>query len=81
MFNRENDPKTFEEAMASRDSDFWKKAINDKMDSVSSNNTQVLVDLPTGSKPINCKWVFRRKHNTNGSIQTFKARLVTKGFK
>ena len=39
MFNRENDPKTFEEAMASRDSDFWKKAINDKMDSVSSNNT------------------------------------------
>ena len=25
--------------------------------------------------------VFRRKDNTNGSIQTFKARLVAKGFK
>jgi hypothetical protein len=24
--------------------------------------------------------VFRRKCNTDGSIQTFKARLVTKGF-
>ena len=39
------------------------------------------MDLPTGSKPISCEWVFRRKYNTNGSIQTFKARLVAKGFK
>ena len=51
------------------------------MDSILSNNTWVLVDLPTGSKPIGCKWVFRRKYNTNGSIQTLKARLVAKGFK
>ena len=39
------------------------------------------MDLPTESKPIGCKWVFRRKYNTDGSIQTFKARLVAKGFK
>ena len=39
------------------------------------------MDLPYGSKPIGCKWVFRRKYKTDGSIQTFKARLVTKGFK
>ena len=51
------------------------------MDSILSNNTWVLMDLPTGSKPIGCKWVFRRKYNTNGSIQTFKVRLVAKGFK
>ena len=51
------------------------------MDSVLSNNTWVLVDLPTGSKPIGCKWVFRRKFNIDGSIQTFKSRLVAKGFK
>ena len=51
------------------------------MDSILSNNTWVLVDLPTGSKPIGCKWLFRRKYNTNESIQTFKVRLVAKGFK
>ena len=51
------------------------------MDSILSNNTWVLVDLPTGSKLISCKWVLRRKYNTNGSIQTFKARLVEKSFK
>ena len=67
--------------MASRDSAFQKEAVNDEMNLILSNNTWVLVDLPTGSKPIGCKWVFRRKYNTNGSIQTFKARLVAKGFK
>jgi len=33
------------------------------------------------SEPIGCKWVFRRKYNTNRSLKTFKARLVAKGFK
>jgi hypothetical protein len=37
--------------------------------------------LPPGSKIIGCKCVFRRKHNSDGSIQIFKARLVAKGFK
>ncbi len=37
--------------------------------------------FPLGSKPIGCKWVFRRKYSTDGSIQTFKARLVAKSFK
>ncbi|XP_072066951.1 uncharacterized protein [Arachis hypogaea] len=77
----EGDPQMFKEAMASRDSAFWKEVINDEMDSILSNNTWVLVDLPPGSKPIGCKWVFRRKYNTDGSLQTFKARLVAKGFR
>ncbi|RVW95749.1 putative mitochondrial protein [Vitis vinifera] len=77
----EEDPKTYKEAMASRDVAFWKEAINDEMDSIMSNQTWELVDLPPGSKPIGCKWVFRRKYHTDGMIQTFKARLVAKGFK
>ncbi|RVW92427.1 Retrovirus-related Pol polyprotein from transposon TNT 1-94 [Vitis vinifera] len=77
----EEDPKTYKEAMASRDVAFWKEAINDEMDSIMSNQTWELVDLPPGSKPIGCKWVFRRKYHTDGMMQTFKARLVAKGFK
>ena len=55
LLNIEEDPKTFKEAMTSRDVSFWKEAINDEMDSILSNNTWVLVDLPPGSKPIGCK--------------------------
>ena len=50
------------------------------MNSILSNNTWVLVYLPLHSKPIGYKWVFRRKYNTNGSIQTFKTRLVANCF-
>lgn len=81
LLNIEEDPKTFGEAMSSRDASFWREAVNDEMDSIMSNQTWFLVDLPTGSKPISSKWVFRRKYNADGSIQTFKARLVAKGFK
>nr|GEU59126.1 hypothetical protein [Tanacetum cinerariifolium] len=45
-FSVKDDPKTFDEAMKSRDVSFWKKAINDEIDSIIGNNTWVLVDLP-----------------------------------
>ena len=77
----EEDPKTYKEAMTSRDASFWKEAINDEMDSIISNQTWELGKLPSRSKPIRCKWVFRRKYHTKGLIQTFKVRLVAKGFK
>jgi len=35
----ESDPLTYEEAMKSQDSAFWKEAINDEMDSIIGNNT------------------------------------------
>ena len=80
-FNPDDDPKTFIEAMSSRDASFWKEAVNDEMDSIMGNSTWILVDLPQGSKPIGCKWVFRRKYHSDGSVQAFKARLVAKGFR
>ena len=67
--------------MAFRNATFWKEAINDEMNSIMSNQTWELVNLPPGFKLIGCKWACRRKYHTNGMIQTFKARLVAKGFK
>ena len=45
-----------------------------------SNHTWELVDLPKGSKPIDSKWIFKRKIRPDGSIEKFKARLVIKGY-
>ncbi|GJS86130.1 zinc finger, CCHC-type containing protein [Tanacetum coccineum] len=38
-FKVEDDPKTFDEAIKSQDVTFWKKAINNEMDSIMGNNT------------------------------------------
>jgi len=58
ILNIKNDLKTFCETMSFRNVVFWKKTIKNKMDSILSNNTWVLVDLPPGYKPIECKYVF-----------------------
>jgi hypothetical protein len=39
-----------------------------------------LVDPPFRTKPICCKWVFKNKYNSDGSLDKHKERLVTKGF-
>ena len=76
----DDDPKTFEEAMSSVDASFWKEAIDSELDSIMSNGTWELVDLPKGSKAIGCKWIFKKKLKTDGTVERFKARLVIRGF-
>ena len=56
----EDDPKTYMKAITSIDSSFWKEAIKNELDSIILNHTWDLVDLPIGSKPIKCKWVFKK---------------------
>nr|GEU87020.1 zinc finger, CCHC-type [Tanacetum cinerariifolium] len=68
-------------AMQSRDSAFWKEAINDEIGSIMENNTWVLSDLPLRCKPLSCKWIFKRKLKVDGSVDKFKARLVIQGFR
>ncbi|GKD10821.1 retrovirus-related pol polyprotein from transposon TNT 1-94 [Tanacetum coccineum] len=64
-----------------RNADMWQEAINDKMESLESNRTWHLVDLPPGCKMIGCKWVLKKKLKLDGTVDKFKARLVGKGFK
>ena len=44
------------------------------------NNTWTLTPLPANKKPIGCKWVYKVKYKSNGSIEKYKAKLVVKGF-
>ena len=39
-----------------------------------------LVDLPPDKSVVRCKWVYKIKTHADGSIDRYKARLVTKGF-
>jgi hypothetical protein len=40
-----------------------------------------LVDPPDGVKPIECKWIYKKKTGMDGNVHIHKARLVAKGFR
>ena len=75
----ERDPESYAEAMASHDAPFWREAIDDEIHSIMSNNTWILSD-PPGCKCIGCRWIFRKKLKSDGTLDKYKARLVAKGF-
>ncbi|KAK8700448.1 hypothetical protein V6N13_018844 [Hibiscus sabdariffa] len=55
--------------------------MRSEMDSMSENQVWTLVEPPEGIKPIGCKWVFKKKTDMDGNVQTYKGRLVAKGFR
>ncbi|KAK8556182.1 hypothetical protein V6N12_002595 [Hibiscus sabdariffa] len=77
----QDEPKTYQEAVASPDSEKWLEAMRSEMDSMSENQVWILVEPPEGIKPIGCKWVFKKKTDMDGNVQTYKGRLVAKGFR
>jgi hypothetical protein len=74
------EPKSFRQAMSGPDADKWYKAAAVKMQAHLDNGTWELIKLPAGQKAIGSKWVFKIKHNANGSIERYKVRLVAQGF-
>ncbi|KAK8596896.1 hypothetical protein V6N12_065375 [Hibiscus sabdariffa] len=77
----QDEPKTYQEAVAGPDSEKWLEAMRSEMDSMSENQVWTLVEPPEGIKPIGCKWVFKKKTDMDGNVQTYKGRLVAKGFR
>jgi len=39
-----------------------------------------LVPLPPGHKAIGCRWVYKIKHNSEGSVERYETPLVAKGY-
>nr|KYP65681.1 Retrovirus-related Pol polyprotein from transposon TNT 1-94 [Cajanus cajan] len=76
----DNDPVSFSEAINGDNSEKWLDAMNDELKSMAQNDVWDLVELPEGSKRVECKWVFKTKRDSHGNIERHKARLVAKGF-
>ncbi|BBG99703.1 Far-red impaired responsive family protein, partial [Prunus dulcis] len=58
----------------------WRSAMTEEINALLKNNTWSLVPHSPLHAPVGCKWVFRIKRNSDGSIERYKARLVAKGF-
>ncbi|CAM8944831.1 unnamed protein product [Rhodiola kirilowii] len=51
-----------------------------EIDALQVNKTWEITDLPTGKNVVGCKWVYKIKRHSDGSIERYKARLVAKGY-
>ena len=54
--------------------------MNVEIESMGSNKVWELVNLPEGIKPIGCKLVYKRKRRADGKVETFRVRLIAKGY-
>ncbi|MCO5549985.1 hypothetical protein L7F22_003462 [Adiantum nelumboides] len=74
---QDKEPTCYDEAIGNMK---WEQAMDEEMAALDVNETWELVPLPEGKKFIGCKWVYRVKHNADGSISRYKAKLVAKGY-
>ena len=74
------DTYTYEETMNDIDAHHWVKAMKSELDSIYSNQVWDLVKVPNGIKPVGCQWIYKRKRGIDGKVETFKTRLVAKGY-
>jgi hypothetical protein len=71
------EPTTYQEASRIPE---WQLAMIDELAALERNGTWDIVPLPSHVVPITCKWVFKVKTKSDGSIERYKARLVARGF-
>jgi len=70
-------PKTYAEASKY---DCWEQAMQAELNALEKTSTWKIVDLPPNATYIGCRWVYKIKHHSDGSIERFEARLVAKGY-
>jgi hypothetical protein len=75
--SKNHDPETFAEASGHPD---WDTAMNEEYRYLMENDTWDLVSLPKGRNIFRCKWVYRTKYASDGSVERHKAWLDVKGF-
>ena len=54
--------------------------MKEELDALHETRTWDLDDLPSGKTAIGCKWVYKIKTRSDGTINRYKARFVARGF-
>ncbi|KAM1627395.1 hypothetical protein ACFX1R_017067 [Malus domestica] len=73
----DEEPDTYPRAASSP---HWQAAMQSELQALTDNHTWTLTSLPPGKSPIGCRWVYKIKRRSDGTIERYKARLVAKGY-
>ena len=65
-----HEPQTFKDAQHDPK---WQTAMQEELKALHKTHTWDIVDLPPGKTAIACKWVYKIKTHSDGSIERYKA--------
>lgn len=71
------EPLNFKEAVVFPE---WQRAMAEEYSALVQQGTWTLVPLPPQAPIIGCKWIFKIKRHSDGSVARYKARLVAQGY-
>ncbi|KAI3819532.1 hypothetical protein L1987_13373 [Smallanthus sonchifolius] len=74
------EPTSYKSAILDSESKKWLEAMDAEIQSMYDNHVWDLVDLHPKSQTVGSNWIFKKKIEMDGNVETFKARLVVKGF-
>ncbi|MFV0960675.1 reverse transcriptase domain-containing protein, partial [Klebsiella pneumoniae] len=77
MIHSFHEPSSYYEAAQDKN---WQKAMDIELEALEKCQTWEMQPLPKGKKAIGCRWVFKVKTKSDGSLERYKARLVAKGY-
>ena len=73
----DKEPTCFEEAIKHKE---WVDAMVKEYQSIIKNDVWEIVPRLKDKSVVSSKWIFKKKHSSDGSIKKYKARFVARGF-
>ncbi|KAK1626379.1 hypothetical protein QYE76_000694 [Lolium multiflorum] len=70
-------PTSYRDALAHPE---WQLAMAEDIATLEHTGTWDVVSPPSSVRPITCKWVYKIKTRSDGSLERYKTRLVARGF-
>ena len=77
FIHRLSEPSSYKEAILDP---LRQQAMDEELSTLYKTGTWDLVPLPPGKSVVGCRWVYKIKTNSDGSVEQYKARLVAKGY-
>jgi hypothetical protein len=73
----EKETTCFEEAIQRKE---WADSMTEEYQSIIKNELWKIVPRPKSKDVVSSKWLFKIKHDANGSIEKYKVRFVARDF-